>query len=48
MHHLFHNTLEFLPRFVFSLVSIVMLYDGLTMIDKIGANHTITIHLFSN
>ena len=44
MHHLFHNMLELLPCFVFSLVSIVMLYDGLTMIDMIGINHMITIH----
>ena len=44
MHQLFHNTLELLPCFVFSLVSLVMLYDGLTMIDMISANHMITIH----
>ena len=44
MHRLFPNTLELLPCFVFSLVNPVMLYDGLTMIDMISANHMITIH----
>ena len=39
MHWLFHNTWDLLPLFVYSLVSIVMLYDGLTMIEEIGANH---------
>ena len=43
MHHLFHNMLELLPCFVTSLVSVVMFYVGLTMIDKIGANHKNTI-----
>ena len=46
MHHLF--PMELLPCFVFSLVSIVMLYDGLTMIDMIGANHMITIQFLQS
>ena len=44
MHHLFHNMLELLPCFVFSLVIIAILYDGLTMNDIIGANHMNTVH----
>ena len=35
---------DLLPRFVYSLVSIVMLYDGLTMIEVIGANHMNIVH----
>ena len=35
--------LELLPCFALSLVSVVMFYVGLTMIDKIGANHKNTI-----
>ena len=44
MHYLFHNILELLPCFIFSLVSVVMFYDGLIMIDMIGANYKNTIH----
>ena len=43
MHHLFHSMLELFPYFVNFLASIVKLYDGLTMIDMIGANHMNTI-----
>ena len=43
MHHLFYNMLELLPYFVSSLVSVVMFYVGLTMIDMIDANHKNTI-----
>ena len=43
MHHLFHIMLELLPCFVSSLVSVVMFYDGLIMVDMISANHKNTI-----
>ena len=43
MHHLFHNMLELLPCFVTSLVAVVMFYDGLMMIDMIGAKHNNTV-----
>ena len=43
MHHLFHNMIELLPCFVSSLVSVVIFYDGLTMIDMIGAKHNNTV-----
>ena len=36
--------LELLPHFVSSLVSVVMFYVELTVIDMIGANHKNTIH----
>ena len=35
--------LELLPCFFSSLVSVAMFYDGLIMIDMIGANHKNTI-----
>ena len=44
MHLLFHHKWDLLPQFVYSLVNIVMLYDGLTMIGMIGANHMNTVH----
>ena len=44
MHRLFHNILKLLTCFVSSLVSVVMFYVGLTMIDMIGANHKNTVH----
>ena len=44
MHHLFHNILELLTCFVSFLVSVVMFYVGLTMIDMIGVNLNNTIH----
>ena len=44
MHYLFHNMLELLPHFVSSLVSVVMFYVELTVIDMIGANHKNIIH----
>ena len=44
MHHLFHNMLKLLSCFVSSLVGVAMFYDGLIMIDMIGANHKNTIH----
>ena len=44
MHRLFRITWNLLPRIVYSLVCIVMLYDGLTMNDIIGANHINKVH----
>ena len=44
MHLLFYHMWDLLPRFVYSLVNIVMLYDGLTMTGMVGANHMNTIH----
>ena len=45
MHRLFRNMWNLLPRIVYSLVSIAMLYDGLTMDDIICANHMNIVHL---
>ena len=44
MHNLLYNALELLPCFVSPLVAVVIFYDGLTMIDMIGANHKNTVH----
>ena len=43
MHYLFHNMLELFPCFVSSLVSVVMFYAGLTIVNVIGVNHKSTV-----
>ena len=44
MHSLFHNMWDLLPQNFYTLGSVVMLYDGLTMIDMIDSNQMNTVH----